>query len=251
MFQFNKNYILIPILIFGLSGCTEPRVITINTYDMQRNIPRREVIHRRVPPREERIKEEILIRNNPHLGNSVERKVAVPKNRPTLGIRRTIDSSRVERTTQPQSSELNGETMQRMDFPTEEYMALQHNGSSTVSGTVYLKNSLNDEKIVRRNLKLYLNPVTSYSKQWYQQSYLGGYKMSRPDRRLYNYLKFTTTDSSGNFSFYEVPVGEYYLGAKINCSSECGYDTTKIIRVVKEISVGYGTTDVELTKIVP
>ncbi len=126
------------------------------------------------------------------------------------------------------------------------------NGSSTISGRVYLINSIDDEQVIKRNLKLYLNPVTSYSRQWYEHSYLEGYKMTPPDKRLYNYLKFTTTDSNGEFSFFGVPAGEYYLGVKLRCGGECGYDGEKIIRVVKEVYVGDGgTTSVDLTKVVP
>ncbi len=237
MFKLNKKYLLMALLIFGLSGCAERRVITINT-DTIRETPTRTTYHQ---PREERVREEILIRNNPSL---VHRDVvSVPKNSPILDIK--------SNQTQSTSNGLNGEIMERMPFPIEEYRALPRYGNSTVTGRVFLENSINDEKIVKKNLKLYLNPVTSYSKQWYEQSYLGGYKMTRPDKRLFNYLKFTTTNQNGEFNFFGIPSGEYYIGVKLQCANECGYETSKIIRVVKEVSVGYGTTRVELTKVVP
>jgi len=239
MFKINKNYLLTAILIFGLSGCAERRVITINT-----NTIRETPIRHTSPQREERVQEEILIKNNPNLVHIDI--VPVPKNNPSLAIK-VIEN----RDTQATSSELNGQIMDRMSFPIEEYRVLRRNGNSTVSGRVFLENSINDEKIIRKNLKLYLNPVTSYSKQWYEESYLGGYKMTPPDKRIFNYLKFTTTNQNGDFSFFGIPAGEYYIGAKFNCGNECGYNSTKIIRVVKEVSVGYGTTQVELTKVVP
>jgi len=248
MLKFNKSYLLMPLLIFSFSGCVEKRVITINTA----KVPRRtyQPIRPHIPHRrEEPIKEEILIKNNPVL-EEVKEVVTVPKNRPVLDIKYSGGNSQ-SITTEPTSSELNGETMQRMSFPEDEYRRLQKYGNSTVTGTIYLKSSITDDNIVGRSVKLYLNPVTSYSKQWYEQSYLGGYKMSPPDKRLYNYLKFTTSNSDGEFSFFGIPAGEYYIGAKLTCANECGFNSPKIIRVVKEISVGYGTTNVDLSKIVP
>ena len=246
MIKINKSYLLMPLLIFSFSGCVEKRVITINTARTPRTYQpiRPHISH----TREEPIKEEILIKNNPVL-EEVKEVVTVPKNRPILDIK--YSSKESNQSIEPSSSELNGETMQRMGFPEDEYKRLQKYGNSTVTGNIYLKSSITDDNIIGRNVKLYLNPVTSYSKQWYEQSYLGGYKMSPTDKRLYNYLKFTTSNNNGKFSFFGIPRGEYYIGAKLTCANECGFNSPKIIRVVKEISVGYGTTNIDLSKIVP
>jgi hypothetical protein len=80
---------------------------------------------------------------------------------------------------------------------------------------------------------------------------LGGYKLSKTDSRLYNYLKFTYSDGSGQFNFYGVPAGDYYLTGTIRCGEECGFSEMKSIRLVQEISVGRGTTRIDLTKNVP
>ena len=255
MLKFNKSYLLIPILIFSFSGCVEKKVITINTartprtYHHQSIRPHIDISHRR----EEPIKEEILIKNNPVLfEEEIKRVVSVPTNRPTLDIKDSNKNIQNSTTTaEPTSSELNGEIIERMAFPEDEYSRLERDGNSTVMGNIYLESSITDSDIIGKNVRLYLNPVTSYSKQWYEQSYLGGYKMTPPDKRLYNYLKFTTSNSDGEFSFFGVPIGEYYLGAKLKCSEECGFNSPKIIRVVKKISVDEGTTNVDLSKTVP
>ncbi len=261
MLKFNKSYLLMSLLIFSFSGCVEKRrVITINrakvpqTYHQPirprvNSRTRRDISNNR---REEPIKEEILIRDNPFL-EEIKEVVSVPKNRPLLDVKADSSQENIQpNNIEPTSSELNGETMQRMAFPEDEYKKLEKYGSSTVTGNVYLESSITDENVVGRGVKLYLNPVTSYSKQWYEESYLGGYKMTPPDRRLYNYLKFTTSNSSGEFNFYDVPTGDYYLGAKIKCADECGFSSPKIIRVVKKISVDdNGTIGVDLTKVVP
>ena len=75
--------------------------------------------------------------------------------------------------------------------------------------------------------------------------------MSPVDKRLYNYLKFTNSDDSGNFDFFGVAPGNYYLIGSMKCGAECGLSRDETIRLVKEISVGRGVTNVELTKRVP
>jgi len=84
--------------------------------------------------------------------------------------------------------------VQRIPFPEAEYKSLATTGSATVTGHIYLNTS--HGKVYGKETRLYLNPVTSYSTQWYEKSYLGGAKMSKVDPRLFNYLKFTTSDSS-------------------------------------------------------
>ena len=243
-----RFYLLIPILIFLFSGCVERKVITIKR---DREPRRYQPIRPHIPHRrEEPIREEILIGNSNPILDEVKEVVPVPKNRPTLDIKYSNETTQ-SRVTEPTSSELNGEIIQRIDFPEDEYRRLKKYGNSTVTGTIYLQSSITDDNIIGRNVKLFLNPVTSYSKQWYEQSYIGGYKLTPPDKRLYNYLKFTTSNNDGEFSFFSVPAGDYYIGAKIICGEECGFSSPKIIRVVKEISVGDGTTNVVLTKIVP
>ncbi|NOZ91312.1 MAG: carboxypeptidase regulatory-like domain-containing protein [Epsilonproteobacteria bacterium] len=233
MLKLHKNLFISIIVLLGLSGCVEKRVIVIN--EPRNTQPR--TTHTNNPP----IKEEILVGNNRNLGTRID-EVDVPKNHPTLDIKRP--------TRQESSSGLNGQTIERMPFPADEYRHLPKIGRNTIHGKVYLENSINDEKIIGKNLKLYLNPVTSYSRQWYQDSYLGGYKLSPADKRLFNYLKFTNSDNNGGFSFFGVPKGEYYLIGRITCGKECGYSSPKIIRLVKQVYID-GNTNVNLTKIVP
>jgi hypothetical protein len=242
MLKLKREFILFTTILIGLSGCIEKRVLVI---DQSRDRQRPRVTHGTNPP----IKEEILI------GNRVGGEVSVPKNRPSLGIKVTNQVENNQPQQQPQETTsnngLNGQIMQRMPFPADEYRNLKKIGYNTVHGKVYLENSVDDKTIVGKNLKLYLNPVTSYSREWYQLSYLEGYKLTPPDKRLYNYLKFTNSDTNGKFSFFGVPKGAYYLITRITCGKECGYSSPKIIRLVKEIYVDSSETNVELSKVVP
>ncbi len=136
----------------------------------------------------------------------------------------------------------------RIPFPVNEYKRLSQIGEGTVKGSIYLQDGYGN-KIVGKQTRLYLNPVTSYSKQWYQESYIGGNKLDKADPRLFNYLKFTTSDANGNFSFYGVPSGRYYLIGVVKCAQQCGYDSPTNIRIAKEIEInGKETVNADLSK---
>ena len=133
--------------------------------------------------------------------------------------------------------------IRRIPFPADEYARLKTKGNGVVEGTIAIR--LGERMIPGRQTRLYLNPVTSYSNQWYRESYLGGHKMGKADPRLFNYLKFTSSDRQGRFAFYGVPAGEYYVVGTVHCT-ECGGRNIRIARRVR-VTKG-GTVTVSLTK---
>ena len=235
----NKNikYLIMVFAIVGTSACSERKIVLHQGSAHQRTQVKHVVKRPRVP-----IKEEILINKNPNLGNRVD----VPSNNPSVDISVAENQNSAE-----EMSLQNSGRMERIDFPVGEYKHIRKIGRSTVSGTVYLENSYTSTKVMGQKVKLYLNPVTSYSEQWYQESYLGGYKMSKSDPRLFNYLKFTMSSADGKFNFFGVPSGQYYLVGTMKCGAKCGFSDNKILRLVKEVSVGRGITRVNLMKNVP
>lgn len=126
--------------------------------------------------------------------------------------------------------------MERIAFPVSEYNRLARTGKGTVKGSIYVTDAY-DRRVVGASTRLYLNPLTSYSEQWYQESYLGGYKMQKADSRLFNYLRFTASDKNGKFAFYGVPSGSYYLIGTVKCGEECGYESMKDIRIATKVSI--------------
>jgi hypothetical protein len=133
--------------------------------------------------------------------------------------------------------------IKRIAFPADEYARLKTTGNSTVKGTISV--TYNGQRLPGRQTRLYLNPVTSYSNQWYRESYLGGHKMGKSDPRLFNYLKFTASNGAGQFAFYGVAAGKYYVVGTVKCN-ECG---GKNIRIARRVSVnGSNTVTVDLSK---
>jgi len=133
--------------------------------------------------------------------------------------------------------------IKRIPFPADEYARLKTSGNSTVKGIIAL--TYHGQTIAGKQTRLYLNPVTSYSNQWYRESYLGGHKMEPSDKRLFNYLKFTASGNDGRFAFYGVPAGQYYVVGTVTCP-QCG---GKNIRIARKVSVnGRNTVHVELIR---
>jgi len=249
MFKNSIKYTLASLLLLEVTGCTTvPRTITIPT---QREGTA--VVHR--PITSTPIQEEILLgrgSKNPSLGERVN----VPSKNPSTGNTTTSHSTTDKNQTAPvvdtpAPREQHQEVIERIPFPVDEYRQLSKRGSSTLKGHIYLENVNTGEKLTKGKIKLWLNPVTSYSNQWYQESYLGGYRLSKSDSRLYNYLKFTYSNSDGTFSFFGLPRGEYYLSATMSCAKECEYATKKDVLLVKKVSVTGGTTNINLMKNVP
>lgn len=103
----------------------------------------------------------------------------------------------------------------RIDFPVAEYDALQgREGTGVVTGQVFLR-TRGGEVRYGAGSEVVLNPVTSYSRQWYEQAYLGGQRLSDPDMRAADALIKTQADGSGNFRFDNVPPGDYYLTSSV------------------------------------
>ena len=99
--------------------------------------------------------------------------------------------------------------IQRPAFPEAEYQALRTTGTATVTGQVFLKTRGGDVKVGAGN-PVYLNPVTSYSTfAWTHHKEVQG--MTEPDPRIHKYMRTTTADGSGRFSFKDVPAGRYYV----------------------------------------
>ncbi len=140
--------------------------------------------------------------------------------------------------------------IKRIAFPVSEYNRLAKLGKGTVKGTIYVTTP-SGQKVVGAGTRLYLNPVTSYSNQWYNDSYIAGNKMEKADSRLFNYLKFTAADSNGAFAFYGVPSGSYYLIGTVQCATECGYDSPKSIRIATRVTVsGNNVVEQDLSRFV-
>ncbi|KLJ02849.1 hypothetical protein [Luteimonas sp. FCS-9] len=100
-------------------------------------------------------------------------------------------------------------------FPEHEYAGLEaRKGTAVVTGQVFLRTRIGEVRYGAGS-EVALNPVTSYSTFWYENSYLVNRALSPADPRLPKYIITTQADGSGNFRFENVPAGAYYLTSQV------------------------------------
>lgn len=105
--------------------------------------------------------------------------------------------------------------VQRPDFDPAEYAGLdERTGTGIVSGQVFLR-TRGGEVRYGAGSEVILNPVTSYSRFWYEVGHVQRKQISPPDPRLDRYLITTQADGNGNFRFENVPAGDYYLTSSV------------------------------------
>lgn len=113
-------------------------------------------------------------------------------------------------------------TVQRIPFPDHEYSQLAKDGNSTLRGQIFMKTRGGDIKF-GAGQEIILNPVTSYSDQWYEEHYRKGMALSPMDNRQQTYLRKKISDGSGRFEFKNIPTGEYYVSGVVTWESPTGY----------------------------
>jgi hypothetical protein len=130
----------------------------------------------------------------------------------------------------------------RIPFPEAEYAALPKTGTGVVRGQAFLKTRGGDVKLGAGN-RIVLNPVTSYSQQWYQTIYEQGKPIEEPDLRVQQYLRETTGDAEGRFEFKDVPPGDYFVITVVTWEAPVGYRGSLVSQggyVIKRVTVRDG-----------
>lgn len=110
----------------------------------------------------------------------------------------------------------------RMAFPEHEYLSLARSGTAIVKGQAFLKTRGGDVKVAAGN-EIILNPVTSYSNEWYEKAHVQGTILVEPDSRLLNYVLRTVADGNGMFTFKNVPAGQYFVTTSVTWEAATGY----------------------------
>jgi hypothetical protein len=102
--------------------------------------------------------------------------------------------------------------VQRIPYPEKEYASLPGttSGNSSVKGEAFFVSSWGDPKKCV-GATIYLFPVTSYSRQWYNEFIVKGHKMNDWDPRSTAYDVIAKAGADGKFEFYNIAEGEYYL----------------------------------------
>lgn len=111
----------------------------------------------------------------------------------------------------------------RVPFPESELAGLLLKGDKTVTGRVFLIDQLEEEQI-GVDYEVTLEPVSSYSDQWYEVAYIKNSPLKKADPRYDNYILKVEADEQGKYTINNVAPGNYYLSSPfwwkaITCSA--------------------------------
>ncbi|MBS9404174.1 carboxypeptidase regulatory-like domain-containing protein [Halomonas sp. TRM85114] len=94
----------------------------------------------------------------------------------------------------------------QVDFPAQEYAALEKSGSGVISGRL----TLSGRPIPDRPISV--APVTTYSAEAAEQA-LAGRAVEPADPRARDYTHTSRTDGNGRFRVSGLPAGEFYVSS--------------------------------------
>lgn len=97
---------------------------------------------------------------------------------------------------------------------TEEYARYRGTGTAVIYGEAFLRTRGGNVK-KGTGSKVFMNPVTTYSTEWFERQVIGGQLLEAADERARPYLRETIADSDGRFEFIDLPAGDYYLVSPI------------------------------------
>jgi hypothetical protein len=95
-------------------------------------------------------------------------------------------------------------------FVESEYAPYAGEGTARICGVAYIKTQRGEFKYGAGN-ETYLNPVTSYSTEWYTIGVIGGRSLTKANAKVLAYKRATRADGEGRFCFDNIPSGDYYL----------------------------------------
>ncbi len=111
-------------------------------------------------------------------------------------------------------------------FEPAEYEPFKKPGSGSISGQAFLKTRGGDVKYGAGD-PVHLNPVTTYSTEWWDRCVLGTENLEKSDSRAEATYKCATADGSGNFRFDHLPPGDYYVACWITWEAPTGFGLTR------------------------
>lgn len=111
-----------------------------------------------------------------------------------------------------------GPAARQAAFNEQEYAQYAYAGTGTISGQVMVRAEGGQTRPAEGS-QVSLNPVTSYSTEWWNRTVVGGLNLRSADDREQKYLRTALTDAQGRFLFSDLPRGEYFVVAALNTAA--------------------------------
>ena len=111
-----------------------------------------------------------------------------------------------------------GPAARQAAFNEQEYAQYAYAGTGTIGGQVMVRAEGGQTRPAEGS-QVSLNPVTSYSTEWWNRTVVGGLNLRSADEREQKYLRTALTDAQGRFVFSDLPRGEYFVVAALNTTA--------------------------------
>jgi hypothetical protein len=102
-------------------------------------------------------------------------------------------------------------TVERVNYNINEASNFIGQGNSSLTGKAFAVDIHGVEHLANGNRTVWLIPKTSMSDQWYNVIFLERNRLTKPDPRTMELVKYTKPDNNGGFSFNSIKQGHYYL----------------------------------------
>jgi hypothetical protein len=96
-------------------------------------------------------------------------------------------------------------------FSQTEYAPYDRPGDASISGSASLRSDEGNVTSGGGCKEVVLEPVTSYSTEWFDHEVMKNERLGPPDPRALTYRRTTQMDSTGHFHFEQLPAGSFYL----------------------------------------
>jgi hypothetical protein len=101
-----------------------------------------------------------------------------------------------------------------VSFNSAEYAPYDRPGTGVIFGQVFLRTQAGEVRYGAGS-EVYLDPVTSYSTEWWTRAVVGGRHLEPADAKALAYRKTSVADGEGRFVFPDLPAGEYYVVSSV------------------------------------
>jgi hypothetical protein len=107
-----------------------------------------------------------------------------------------------------------GPAARQASFDPGEYAAYDGRGTASIAGQVTFASpdAVTSGSGCR---EVVLEPVTTYSSEWFEREVLKNESLSSPDSRALTYRRSAQPDSAGFFRFERLPAGSYFLACRV------------------------------------
>lgn len=100
-------------------------------------------------------------------------------------------------------------------FQEQEYAPYAGTGTASITGQVSLKTEEGYVTTGGGCKEVYLEPVTTYSSEWFHRQVLQNEPLADPDPRTIPYRRITQASTAGHFTFEQLQPGSYYLACRM------------------------------------